>query len=173
MWFLLAWISPQNSFSHRHSRTVSFRVVYDIWCIDLPNARLSSCRCSRLFLTFSTAPFMPIVDGENDGARRCGAYLFHAQNRIWVELWYRFSRFSRLFAFVTLTKTAGICIIISVSVAKICVVKELTSRKRKLPVRVPVALVFVLLKIQFRTLKTTNTWCVVWLLVLQTYFFAL
>ena len=67
------------------------------------------------------------------------------------------SLFFRLFAPVTLTKTAEICIIISISVAKICVVKELTSRKRKLPVRVPVALVFVLLKIQFRTLKTTNT----------------
>ena len=25
---------------------------------------------------------MPFVDGENDGARLCGVYLFHAQNRI-------------------------------------------------------------------------------------------
>ena len=39
------------------------------------------------------------------------------------------SLFFRLFAPVTLTKTAEICIIISVSVAKICVVKELTLRR--------------------------------------------
>ena len=37
--------------------------------------------------------------------------------------------FFRLFALVTLTKTAGICIIISVSVAKMRVVKELTLRR--------------------------------------------
>ena len=49
--------------------SISFLAVYGILHIGLPNARLFFCRYSRLFLTFVTAPFVPIIDGEIDGAR--------------------------------------------------------------------------------------------------------
>lgn len=60
---------------------------------------------------------MPIVDGETDGTRLQDllvSYMKQVLRRIFMQIFL----FFRIFAFAVLTKTAGICIIISVSVAK-------------------------------------------------------